>query len=111
MSGPVARDSDLAWTAFSWVPLHARVVVESEGFTDFGARRRRLELFLADYAPGGKGCNLSPDGLLEVLRLRLPEKVEAIRAAAHAGDATYQQLLDHGSDLLLVRALEGLDEI
>jgi hypothetical protein len=122
MSGPVAQESDLAWMAFSWVPLHARVVVGSEGFTDFGARRRRLELFLTEYGAGecgtegagrggGEGDDLTPDGLLEVLRLRLPEKIEAIRAAAHAGDATYQQLLDHGSDLLLVQALEGLDEV
>jgi hypothetical protein len=118
MSGPVARESDVAWMAFSWVPLHAREVVEAEGFTDFADRRRRLELFLTEYGAGECGAegegraagevgNLTPDGL----RLRLPEKVEAIREAARAGDATYQQLLDHGSDLLLVQALEGLDEI
>jgi len=122
MSGPVARESDLAWMAFSWVPLHARAVVEPEGFTDFGGRRRRLELFLTEYGAveggtedqrrgGGAGDNLTPDGLLEILRLTLPEKIEAIRASAQAGDATYQRMLDHGSDLLLVRALEGLDEV
>jgi hypothetical protein len=116
MSGPLARESDVAWMAFSWVPLHARGVVEAEGFTNFGDRRRRLELFLTEYAAGesgspGEGGNLTPDRLLEVLRLRLPENIEAIRVAARSGDATYQQLLDHGSDLLLVQALEGLHEI
>lgn len=43
MSGPLAREPDVAWMAFSWVPLHARDVVEAEGFTHFGDRRRRLE--------------------------------------------------------------------
>ena len=33
MSGPLARESDPAWVAFSWVPLHARDVVEAQGFT------------------------------------------------------------------------------
>jgi hypothetical protein len=122
MSGPVAREADVAWMVFSWVPLHARVVVGSEGFTDFSARRRRLELFLREYGAGacgtvgagragGDGDNLTADGLLEILRLRLPEKIEAIRLAAVAGDTTYQQLLDHGADLLLVQALQGLDEV
>ena len=66
MSGPLARESDLAWVAFSWVPLHARDVVEAEGFTQFGDSRRRLELFFAEY-----GSDLTADGLLEVLRRRL----------------------------------------
>jgi hypothetical protein len=59
MSGPLAPKSDLAWVAFSWVPLHARDVVEAEGFTHFSDRRRRLELFLREY-----GGDLTADGLL-----------------------------------------------
>jgi aminoglycoside phosphotransferase (APT) family kinase protein len=35
MAGPRWREDDLAWTAFSWVLLHARHVVAAEGFTDF----------------------------------------------------------------------------
>ena len=35
--GAVAAD-DLAWVAFSWVPLHARQRVLDEGFTAFGER-------------------------------------------------------------------------
>ena len=107
MSGPLARESDVAWMAFSWVPLHARDVVESEGFTDFADRRRRLGLFLTAYGAGPFGA----DGLLDVLRLRLPAKIEAMRVAARSGDATYQRLLDEGSGLVLIRALEGLDEV
>jgi aminoglycoside phosphotransferase (APT) family kinase protein len=52
MSGPLVRESDVAWMAFSWVPLHARDVAEAEaeGFSDFGDRRLRLELFLRQFA-------------------------------------------------------------
>jgi aminoglycoside phosphotransferase (APT) family kinase protein len=111
MSGPLALESDVVWMAFWCVPLHAREVVEAEGFTDFGNRRRRLELSLREYCLGGSGWNLTADGLLHVLRLGRPVKIDAVRATAHSGDATYQGLLDHGSDLLLVCALEGLDEV
>jgi hypothetical protein len=55
--------------------------------------------------------NLTADGLLDVLRLSLRLKIDAVRATAYSGDATYQGLLDHGSDLLLVCAPEGLDEV
>ncbi len=41
-AAPVSLDWDLAFTAFAWVPLHARHVVQAEGFTDFGDRARRL---------------------------------------------------------------------
>jgi aminoglycoside phosphotransferase (APT) family kinase protein len=36
MSGLLALESDVVWMALSCVPLHAREVVEAEGFTDFG---------------------------------------------------------------------------
>lgn len=106
MTGPLALESDVAWMAFSWVPLHARDVVEAEGFTHFGDRRRRLELFLGQY-----GGDLTADGLLEVLRRRLRENIDAMRETARSGDPTYQRMLDHGVDLGLVRAIEGLDEV
>ena len=87
MAGPLARESDVAWMAFSWVPLHARDVVEAEGFANFGGRRRRLELFpkeysAGEYGAGGHGGNLSAEVLLGVLRLRLPAKIDAMRVAA-----------------------------
>jgi len=49
MAGTVSPAWDVAYAAFSWVPLHARHVVVREGFTDFGDRPRRLRLFLAEY--------------------------------------------------------------
>ena len=83
-----------------------RDVVEAEGFTHFGDRRRRLELFLREY-----GGDLTADGLLDVLRQRLQESIDAMRMTARSGDVTYQRMLDHSVDLRLVRALEGLDEV
>jgi len=106
MCGPLARESDLAWVAFSWVPLHARDVVEAQGFIHFSDRRRRLELFPREY-----GSNLTADGLLEVLRRRLRENIDAMRVTARSGDVTYQRMLEHGVDRRLVLALEGLDEV
>ena len=106
MSGPLTRESDLAWVAFSWVPLHARDVVEAEGFTHFSDRRRRLELFLREY-----GDDVTADELLEVLRHRLRASTEGMRLTARSGDATYQRMLEHGVDRRLVRALEELDEV
>jgi Phosphotransferase enzyme family len=106
MSGPLTRESDLAWVAFSWVPLHARDVVEAEGFTHFSDRRGRLELFLREY-----GGDLTADGLLEVLRHRLRENIDAMRVTARSGDATYQRMLEHGVDWRLVRALDELDKV
>jgi hypothetical protein len=49
MAGPVPAARDVAFAAFSWVPLHADHVVAWEGFTDFMGRPRRLQLFLEEY--------------------------------------------------------------
>jgi aminoglycoside phosphotransferase (APT) family kinase protein len=48
-AGPATPAWDLAFAAFSWVPLHARHVVAAEGFTDFAARPGRLHRFLRTY--------------------------------------------------------------
>jgi len=37
-AAPATREWDLAFTAFAWVPLHARHVVAAEGFTSFADR-------------------------------------------------------------------------
>lgn len=106
MAGPLTLESDVAWMAFSWVPLHALDVVETEGFTNFDDRRRRLELFLGEY-----GIDLTADELLETPRKRLLENIDVMRMTASSGDATYQRMLDLGIDLRLLRALEELNEV
>lgn len=106
LAGPLEQDSDLAWMAFSWIPLHARDVVEAEGFTNFDDRRRRLELFLQEY-----GSELTVNQLLDILRLRILEIINSMRLTAASGDLSYQKMLELGLDQRLLPARAGLDEI
>jgi Phosphotransferase enzyme family len=105
MAGPMAREADLAWMAFSWVPLHARSVVAREGFTAFGERRRRLEDFLARYGWAGylgDVCELVAD--------RIQYQIRVMRETALAGDPTYQQMLSLGRDRDLQTSLDELEK-
>lgn len=90
-AAPVEADWDLAFTAFSWVPLHARHVVAAEGFTDFAARPRRLRLFLDRYGYSG-----DPTSLLDVVRARAAAHAAGIRRLAATGDPLFTRLLDQG---------------
>ncbi len=105
MAGPVTRESDVAWVAFAWVPLHARAVVEAEGFTDFAGRRGRLETFLGAY-----GWDGSVDEVLAHLTERLTAQVAVLQARA-ADDPTYARMLAAGRDRDLLAAREGLGEV
>jgi len=77
MAGPRHRDDDLAWMAFSWVPLHARHVAEVEGFTEFDRRRDRLDQFLAAY-----GSALTVADILTRLQTLIGEQLLLIRRRA-----------------------------
>ena len=90
-AAPVSRDWDLAFTAFAWVPLHARHVVEAEGFTDFADRGRRLRLFLAEYGwTGDLGAFLS------TVQARVLASVDGIERTARGGDPVFQRMLVSG---------------
>lgn len=106
MAGPRAVESDIAWVAFSWVPLHSPDVVAAEGFTEFDRRRARLERFLTTY-----GARLDVGEVLEVCRERLDEHIRFIHHAADTGDATYRRMIRAGRPDDLQRALVGLDEV
>jgi aminoglycoside phosphotransferase (APT) family kinase protein len=106
MAGPSTREADVAWTAFSWVPLHARRVVAAEGFTAFGQRRKRLEAFLGRY-----GWEGSTGDVLDPVAARIEEQLHAMRERAAAGDAVYQRMLEGGRDDDLRSALEELADI
>jgi aminoglycoside phosphotransferase (APT) family kinase protein len=93
MAGPQSVESHLAWVAFAWVPLHARSVVTSEGFTAFDERRARLDAFLDVY-----GWQGTTNEVLEVLARRLDQHVRMARATAEAGDAAYQRMVALGRD-------------
>ncbi|MEV6342939.1 phosphotransferase [Actinoplanes sp. NPDC051851] len=103
-AGPVTPEWDLAFTAFSWVPLHARHVVEAEGFTAFEDRPRRLRIFLDAY-----GWEGDLGAFVETVRRRVLASVDGIRRAAAAGEPAYRRLIALGADRNLATAVAELD--
>lgn len=102
-AAPVTPKWDLAFTAFAWVPLHARHVVRAEGFTAFNDQPRRLRLFLDTYGWGG------PVGqFIETVRQRVTASAEGIRRTAAAGDPAYQKMIEQGVDTALETAVNEL---
>jgi aminoglycoside phosphotransferase (APT) family kinase protein len=105
-AAPVTAAWDLAFTAFSWVPLHARHVVAAEGFTDFAARPRRLRRFLDVYGWSG-----NVQGFIDVVRSRALAHVDGIHRLAATGDPLFGQLLRQGAADDLTRAVVELAEL
>jgi hypothetical protein len=105
MAGPVTPEWDLAFAAFSWVPLHARHVVAREGFTEFGSRPARLRLFLAEY-----GWTGTTSQFLDVVRARIRAHAAGVRALAAAGDPLFARLVTQGVASDLDTALAELPE-
>lgn len=102
-AAPVTPQWDLAFTAFAWVPLHARHIVAAEGFTAFADRPRRLRLFLDTY-----GCNSEVKQFVEIVRQRVRASAEGIRRTAATGDPAYQSMVAHGVDVALETAVSEL---
>lgn len=91
LAGPVSRTEDLAFTAFAWVPLQSRAVVEKEGFTDFAARPRRLQLFLDEY-----GWTGTAGEIIDIAAAYASETARLIRELAAGGEALYEEMLTNG---------------
>jgi hypothetical protein len=104
-AGPVTAEWDLAFTAFAWVPLHARHVVEREGFTASDDRRRRLELFLATYGWAG-----APHDFVATVQARVIDSANAIGRIARTGDVAYQGMIERGVDADLRTAATELED-
>jgi Ser/Thr protein kinase RdoA (MazF antagonist) len=102
-AGPVTPEWDLAFTAFAWVPLHARHVVAAEGFTAFADRPRRLRSFLDGYGFDGP---LGP--FVEIVRRRVRASADGIRRTAAAGDAAYRRMVEQGVAAALDTAVTEL---
>jgi aminoglycoside phosphotransferase (APT) family kinase protein len=102
-AGPAAAEWDLALAAFAWVPLHLQSVVAAEGFTDFAARPRRLDLFLATYGWSGTTADL-----LAVVEARMNAHAAGIRARAAAGEEAFGRLLLQGVPDAVDQALADL---
>jgi hypothetical protein len=102
-AGPVTVEWDLAFTAFGWIPLHARHVVAAEGFTAFDERPRRLRSFLDSY-----GWDGSIAEFIDIVRQRVSASAEGIRRAAAAGDPTFVRMMAYGVDANLETAVAEL---
>jgi aminoglycoside phosphotransferase (APT) family kinase protein len=96
-AAPCEPDWDLAFVAFSWVPLHARDVVAAEGFADFASRPRRLRLLLDAY-----GYRDSSAHIIQAVDARLEVHANDIGRLARSGDSLFERLCDEG-------VLAGLD--
>jgi hypothetical protein len=90
-AGPVTPEWDLAFTAFSWVPLHTRRTAAADGFTDFATRPHRLHRLLDSY-----GWSASTAEFLEVVQARVKAHADGIRSLAAAGDHVFAHLLQQG---------------
>ena len=102
-AGPAPAGWDLAFAAFSWVPLDTRPY-RAEGFTDLAALPRRLDRFLATYGWPGTTADF-----LDVVRARITAHTDGIRALAAVGDQAFVRLLDQGVPAFLDQAVAGLD--
>jgi hypothetical protein len=105
-AAPVKSEWDLAYTAFSWVPLHARSVVAAEGFTDFPGRPRRLRQFLAEYGWIG-----DIGALPDLVANRLRASADGIRRLATDGEPPFVLLIGRGVLDDLDRAITELADL
>ncbi|MER6948280.1 phosphotransferase [Nonomuraea sp. NPDC000554] len=104
-AGPITVESDVAWTALSWVPLHSRRVAATEGFTDFDARPRRLRLFLDAY-----GWHGDPGAIIKEVQARMSARADDIRRGAARGDQLYAKLMQRGFAADMDRAVQELND-
>jgi Phosphotransferase enzyme family len=102
---PATPEWDLAFAAYTWVPLHARSVVAGEGFTDFAGRPRRLAQFL-----GTCGWSATTGDFLDVVEARLIAHAKRIRDQAAAGDEPSRRLLGQGVPHAIDQGLDDLEE-
>lgn len=105
-AGPVSREDDVAWTAFSWTPLHGRALAEEEGFVDFARRRERLRAFLEVY-----GDPADPSDVLVRLDRLIARHLTTMRLLAERGDKAYARMLLQRHDRHLEDARRGLQEL
>lgn len=105
-AAPVPRSWDLAYVAFSWVPLHATHVVTREGFKDLDARPARFRRLLARYGWEGDASEF-----LVIVRERALSSATGLRELAEQGDAHATRLLEDGAADDCERAAAELDEL
>ena len=105
-AGPVTKEWDIAYSAFSWVPLHCRRAVIDVGFTAFADRGRRLRLFLDSY-----GWEGSAEDMMEHVRARTLASIRSIRTLAANKDPVFVALQAAGHQTNLEDAVAEFPEI
>ncbi len=103
-AGPGPALSDLAFVAFSWVPLVAQDVAAADGSTNFSDRPRRLRLLLDAYGHRG-----DIDTVLDAVKARITDHLEGLRRLAAAGDPRFGRLVQLGVIDEMGRAIVQLD--
>lgn len=99
--GPALRE--LAFVAFSWVPLTAPHVAAGDGFSDVADRPRRLRLLLDAYGYQG-----DIDALLHAVKARIVDHIEGLVRLAASGDPPFVRLVQRGVIEDLDRAIAQL---
>lgn len=102
-AGPVTREADLAFTAFSWVPLTTHSEALDDGWPDPADRPRRLRLLLDAY-----GWQGTAGDMIREVRDRMSAAIHDIRRLATAGDHDCRELIHSGLDLRLAAAVKEL---
>jgi hypothetical protein len=106
LAAPATADWDLAYAAFSWVPLHALHIVAEEGYTDFGGRPRRLRRFLDGYGDG-----IDRAGFPDLIRARVQDSIDGLHRLAAGGDPDATQLVADGAAADMLTALRELRDL
>lgn len=90
VAGPGTPAYDLAYTAYAFAPLHPDAHCRTLGMTTPDDRTARLRLLLDSYGLEQR------EGFVALIRDRLQASIDRIRAAAAAGEAAFQGLIDRG---------------
>ncbi|MGH3972196.1 MAG: hypothetical protein ACRDS9_02560 [Pseudonocardiaceae bacterium] len=104
-AAPSSALRDLAFVAFSWVPLYARDVAAADGFADFADRPRRLRHFLDAYGHQG-----NIDTVLDAMKVEITARAAEFQQLAAAGDPLISLLVQEGGIADLDRALDQLTD-
>ena len=105
LAGPGPAVSDLAFTAWQWVPLHGPMVAGVMGWRPEVDRGARLRLLLDSYGWDDRA------GFVDAARDRVTYNHQVMVTRAAQGDARYQALVDQGHLFGMEEALRYLDDV
>lgn len=94
LAGPSTPEQDLAYVALTWVPLLARRLAVTTGFTAFDDRSRRLHLLLDAYGYEGDRATFAT-----AIPARARRNADVINRLAARGIPTFTAMLPWAADL------------